>query len=93
MRSLQLGFRRHFGAPISGVLMDIRLQRLNERLSSSRGGDRVIDIAFGLGFTNLGRMAKAYQSIFGESPSARLRRKRQRVCANTACRQIALGLK
>jgi len=35
---------------------------------------RVIDIAFDLGFTHLGRMAGAYRQKFGEAPSATLQR-------------------
>jgi AraC-like DNA-binding protein len=76
IRSLQLGFRRHFGASISGVLQDIRLDKLNARLSKARPGERVIDIAFDLGFTHASRMANVYRAKFGESPSATLRKNR-----------------
>jgi AraC-like DNA-binding protein len=75
VRSLQLGFKRHFGVSISGVLLDIRLQHLNARLLKARPGERIIDIAFDLGFTHLGRMASVYRARFGESPSATLRRR------------------
>jgi transcriptional regulator GlxA family with amidase domain len=76
IRSLQLGFKRHFGVSISSVLQDIRLERLNARLLNSRPGERVIDIAFDVGFAHLGRMASVYRARFGESPSATLRRSR-----------------
>ena len=76
VRSLQLGFKRHFGESISGVLQDIRLEQLNARLSKARPGERVIDIAFDLGFTHPGRMAHVYRAKFGESPSATLRKSR-----------------
>ena len=76
VRSLQLGFKRHFGVSISGVLQDIRLQQLNARLSKAGPGERVIDIAFDLGFTHLSRMASVYRAKFGESPSATLRKNR-----------------
>ena len=76
IRSLQLGFRRHFGASISGVLLDIRLDKLNARLSKARPGERVIDIAFDLGFSHPSRMANVYRAKFGESPSATLRKNR-----------------
>ncbi len=76
VRSLQLGFKRHFGVSISGVLQDIRLQQLNARLSQAGPGERVIDIAFDLGFTHLSRMACVYRAKFGESPSATLRKSR-----------------
>jgi transcriptional regulator GlxA family with amidase domain len=35
---------------------------------------RIIDIAFDLGFTHLGRMAGAYRQKFGEAPPATLQR-------------------
>ena len=76
VRSLQLGFKRHFGVSISGVLQDIRLQQLNARLSKAGPDERVIDIAFDLGFTHLSRMASVYRAKFGESPSATLRKSR-----------------
>jgi AraC-like DNA-binding protein len=76
IRSLQLGFKRHFGVSISGALLDIRLEHLKARLANAGLGERVIDVAFDLGFTHLSRMASAYRAKFGESPSATLRRSR-----------------
>jgi AraC-like DNA-binding protein len=60
---------------ISDMLRDIRLGHLNERLMTAPDDARIIDIAFDLGFTHLGRMAGAYREKFGETPSARLRRR------------------
>ncbi|RZN16657.1 AraC family transcriptional regulator [Bradyrhizobium sp. Leo121] len=74
IRALQLGFRRHFGTTVSAMLQDIRLARLNSRLKDARPDERVVDIAFDLGFTHLSRMASAYRAKFGESPSGTLRR-------------------
>lgn len=76
VRSLQLGFKRHFGVPISSVLLEIRLEHLNARLLNAREGERITDIAFALGFTHLSRMAGVYRAKFGESPSATLRKSR-----------------
>jgi len=76
IRSLQLGFRRHFGVSISGALLDIRLARLRARLSNTKPGERIVDIAFDLGFSHLRRMASVYRAKFGESPSETLRRNR-----------------
>ena len=76
IRSLQLGFRRHFGVSISGALLDIRLARLRARLSNTKPGERIVDIAFDLGFSHLSRMASVYRAKFGESPSETLRRNR-----------------
>jgi len=74
IRALQLGFRRHFGTSISGMLQDIRLAQLNARLKAARPDELIVDIAFDLGFTHLSRMASAYRAKFGESPKNTLRR-------------------
>ncbi|VIO78477.1 AraC family transcriptional regulator [Bradyrhizobium ivorense] len=74
IRALQLGFRRHFGATVTEMLLDIRLAQLNARLKTARPGERIVDIAFELGFTHLSRMASAYRAKFGESPKATLQR-------------------
>ena len=74
VRALQLGFQRHFGVSMSQMLLDIRLAHLNARLRSAPPDARIIEIAFDLGFTHLGRMAGAYRAKFGETPSATLRR-------------------
>jgi len=76
VRSLQLGFKRHFGVSISGLLLDIRLKHLNARLRNARPGERITEIAFDLGFTHLSRMASVYRAKFGESPSETLRKSR-----------------
>lgn len=74
IRALQIGFRRHFGTTVSEMLLDIRLAQLNARLKAARPGERIVDIAFDLGFTHLSRMASSYRAKFGESPNATLRR-------------------
>ncbi len=56
------------------MLLDIRLAHLNARLKTARPGERIVDIAFDLGFTHLSRMASAYRAKFGESPKATLQR-------------------
>jgi AraC-like DNA-binding protein len=78
IRALQGGFRRHFGMSISDMLLDIRLARLNAQLMTAAPGARIIDLAFELGFTHLGRMAGAYRDKFGETPSATLQRVQRR---------------
>jgi hypothetical protein len=57
------------GVSISEVLLDIQLDHLRRRLLAAAPGLRVIDIAFDLSYTHLGRMAKACQVKFGEKPS------------------------
>jgi transcriptional regulator GlxA family with amidase domain len=74
IRALQLGFQRHFGMPISQMLLDLRLAELNARLVAAAPDVRIIDLAFDLGFTHVSRMAGAYRQKFGETPSATLRR-------------------
>jgi transcriptional regulator GlxA family with amidase domain len=74
IRALQCGFRRHFGSSISEMLLDIRLSQLNAELMNARPDAHIIDLAFDLGFTHLGRMAGAYRQKFGETPSATRRR-------------------
>ncbi len=76
LRSLQIGFKRHFGLSISDQLRDIRLAQLQGRLRRAQPGDRVIDLAFDLGFTHPSRMASAYRARFGETPSQTLRKGR-----------------
>jgi len=75
IRALQLGFRRYFGLSISEMLLDIRLANLHTRLSQASHDESITDIAFDLGFTHLSRMAGAYRTKFGETPSATLRRR------------------
>ncbi|MGJ4943222.1 AraC family transcriptional regulator [Bradyrhizobium sp. HKCCYLS1011] len=74
IRALQCGFRRHFGSSISEMLLDLRLAQLNARLMNAPPEVHIIDMAFDLGFTHLGRMAGAYKAKFGETPSATRRR-------------------
>lgn len=74
IRALQCGFRRHFGMSISEMLLELRLAQLNSRLIAAPAQAQIIDIAFDLGFTHLGRMAGAYKAKFGETPSATRRR-------------------
>ncbi|WP_316196092.1 MULTISPECIES: AraC family transcriptional regulator [unclassified Bradyrhizobium] len=74
IRALQCGFRRHFGSSISEMLQDLRLAQLNARLMNAPPEAHIIDIAFDLGFSHLGRMAGAYKAKFGETPSATRRR-------------------
>ena len=88
IRSLQLGFQKHFGMSISDVLLDIRLTHLNARLLRAAPGERVIDMAFDLGFTHPSRMASVYRARYGESPSDTLRRSRERSLAALCCKSL-----
>lgn len=87
IRALQLGFRRHFKTSISEMLVNIRLAHLNARLASAFRDQRITDIAFDLGFTHLSRMANAYRTKFGETPSATLHRHRDSAPSTPDCRR------
>lgn len=74
-RTLRAAFHRSYGLSPQEYL---RIQRLNQarRLlrMSSQDQTTVTQIAFGLGFWDLGRFAGAYGSLYGERPSETLRR-------------------
>lgn len=74
-RTFRTAFIRSYGLSPQEYL---RLQRLYEarRLLGARCPDRttVTQVAFGLGFWDLGRFAGRYHALFGEHPSETLRR-------------------
>jgi len=74
-RTLRTAFHRSYGVSPQEYL---RIQRLYEARRLLRAGchDRttVTQIAFGLGFWDLGRFAGAYGSLYGERPSETLRK-------------------
>jgi len=75
VRTLQHAFAEETGVPPMTYLRRVRLQRANEVLSRTGPGcTTVSDVAYGLGFTHLGRFSAAYRQMFGESPSATLKR-------------------
>jgi AraC-like DNA-binding protein len=74
-RTLRAAFRGSFGI---SPMEYLRIQRLHEarRLLRAHADHRmtVTQVAFGLGFWDLGRFAGAYRSLFGERPSETLRK-------------------
>jgi AraC-like DNA-binding protein len=75
VRSLQAGFVREIGVPPMTYLRTVRLRRAHDVLrDTAPGTTTVASVATGLGFAHLGRFSSAYSSIFGEPPSATLRR-------------------
>jgi transcriptional regulator GlxA family with amidase domain len=74
-RTLRAAFQGSYGLSPQEHL---RLQRLHQarRLLRTSGQDQttVTQIAFGLGFWDLGRFASAYGSLYGERPSETLRK-------------------
>lgn len=69
-RGLQYAFRDHLGTTPSQYLQQVRLDRIHDDLLDRNGN--VSDIAYNWGFTNLGRLARAYRSRFGVFPSETL---------------------
>jgi AraC family transcriptional regulator, ethanolamine operon transcriptional activator len=74
-RTFRTAFYRSYGLSPHEYL---RIQRLHEarRLLRASGESRttVTQVAFGLGFWDLGRFAGRYQTLFGEHPSETLRK-------------------
>jgi len=74
-RTFRTAFHRSYGIPPQEYL---RIQRLHEARQLLRAGCQgrtsVTDIAFGLGFLDLGRFAGRYCALFGERPSETLRK-------------------
>jgi AraC-like DNA-binding protein len=74
MRSLYAGFRRFRGTSPMEFLRTQRLRRVRDDLREAPGGTTVSDVAARWGFYQFGRFAAQYRQLFGESPSATLRR-------------------
>ena len=70
IRSLQAGFRRHFGLSPVGYLRDLRLDLARYLLLSRSSNTRISSIAYDCGFSHLGRFSQLYTARFGELPSA-----------------------
>jgi AraC-like DNA-binding protein len=74
-RTLEYAFREQLGLSPSRFLRLLRLHGLRRELLARRHGDATVsDLAYHLGFTQLGRLAGEYQMRFGERPSATLAR-------------------
>jgi AraC-like DNA-binding protein len=74
-RTLEYAFREELGLSPAAFIRLLRLHALRRALlASDLGESTVTELAYHLGFTQLGRLAGAYRSTFGESPSATLAR-------------------
>jgi AraC-like DNA-binding protein len=74
VRALQHGFQVSLNKSPLTYLRDVRLSRVREDLSRADPETTgVADIAFGRGFSHLGRFAGLYRQVYGESPSQTLR--------------------
>lgn len=74
-RALQEGFRYHLDTTPVAVLRTVRLRRAHAELLSAdpRTGVTVSSVAARWGFSNLGRFARMYRTMFGVGPSDSLR--------------------
>ena len=75
-RTLENHFKRFLGTSPLGFVRQMRLASARRELEIARDDASVTRIAFANGFRQLGRFAAEYHSIFGETPSATLRRSR-----------------
>jgi len=74
LRSLQEGFRRHFGTTPNSYLRGVRLDRIRaELLHADPVRTNVAEVARHWGFAHAGRFSAAYAERFGEYPSTTLR--------------------
>lgn len=74
-RSLRAAFQGSYGLSPQEYLRTQRLYQARRLLrASDQGQTTVTQIAFGLGFWDLGRFAGAYGSLYGERPSETLRK-------------------
>lgn len=74
VRSLQLGFMRHFGCTPMQHLISCRLDVARRQLLAPTDATTVTGVAIACGFLNVGAFAGRYRTIFGELPSDTLRR-------------------
>jgi transcriptional regulator GlxA family with amidase domain len=75
-RTVYRAFRRLYGEPPARLQRRARLESARARLEAGRPRDSVTAVALDLGFEHLGRFAGHYRRLFGEPPSATLRRAR-----------------
>lgn len=75
-RTLEKQFKMFLGTTPLGWVRQMRLAHARRELERGSTGARVTDIALAHGFNQLGRFATRYRTVFGETPSATLRRSR-----------------
>lgn len=67
--TLQRGFRGCIGATVAGYAQAIRLGEARERLTNGRETRPLSAIAHAAGFASVTAFARAYQRMFGETPT------------------------
>jgi AraC-like DNA-binding protein len=76
-RTLESHFRLFLGTTPLGWVRRMRLVSARRELELGRMNARVTDIALAHGISQLGRFSSEYRALFGEPPSATLRRSRR----------------
>ena len=77
VRALQAAFRAWRSTTPSIFLRETRLRRVRDQLTAAGPSTSVTELAFGAGFTHLGRFSEIYRKAYGESPNETLARSRQ----------------
>lgn len=78
-RTLEYAFREHFGTSPKSFVKALRLNAArNDLLRSNYGSTLVAEVAAGWGFTHMSQFSSDYRHMFGERPSATLRRAQKR---------------
>jgi AraC-like DNA-binding protein len=73
-RTLDRGFRERFGVTPKQYILATRMASARREILASPPERRITDIANNWGFWHLGRFSIEYKRLFGESPSATMRR-------------------
>lgn len=76
LRTLEAGFKETFGVSPRTYRQCVRMQRARDDLRRAGEGETVGSIAMRHGMLHLGRFSVSYRKMFGESPTATLRRGR-----------------
>jgi AraC family transcriptional regulator, ethanolamine operon transcriptional activator len=75
LRTLEYAFQENLGVSPAAFIRQLRLHALRRSLLASAAGESTVtELAYHLGFTQLGRLAQDYRRVFGEVPSATLAR-------------------
>ena len=77
-RYLEYAFRKHRSLTPLQFVTSRRLAWVRRKLIESKPGDSVTRLAHEAGFIHLGRFAVRYRSVYGESPSATVKRSASR---------------
>lgn len=75
-RTLDRAFKERFSVGPKAYISALRLTYVRNELSNCAPATRISDVANEWGFWHMGQFARDYRKLFGELPSATLKRKR-----------------